>query len=250
MSTIFPREEKAELLFEKILSNPKACRQLQQVFYEELESGDEVVHANLSSQEFVASLLSAYANKDLTAFLMAICQNSMFDLLRQAHLAPFKFNADGEQNPILLTNEEGELLDQDQIKVHPKDYQRFKKVFKTHDHMHMYLANGYRKKHSYNPDTMQVESFKTDEYTGILLLYECPDTIQKETEAQAYAALWDLMMEFQEQLPHAIIYYGQDGLEEGGQRYDELGVFLHLKHFHDRLEQNIEKANQIVFPTK
>lgn len=130
MSTIFPREEKAELLFEKILSNPKACRQLQQVFYEELESGDEVVHANLSSQEFVASLLSAYANKDLTAFLMAICQNSMFDLLRQAHLAPFKFNADGEQNPILLTNEEGELLDQDQIKVHPKIINALKKPLK------------------------------------------------------------------------------------------------------------------------
>ena len=56
-SMIFPREEKAEMLFGKILEN-------------------------LPAKQFTSALFDAYENKDLTAFLMAVCQNSMFDLLR------------------------------------------------------------------------------------------------------------------------------------------------------------------------
>lgn len=32
MATIFPREEKAEMLFDKILANPEACRRLKRTF--------------------------------------------------------------------------------------------------------------------------------------------------------------------------------------------------------------------------
>ena len=49
------------------------------------------------------ALFNAYENKDLSAFLMAICQHSMFDVLRNAALIPFKFNADGQLNPVILT---------------------------------------------------------------------------------------------------------------------------------------------------
>ena len=34
MATIFPREEKAEMLFDKILANPEACKRLKRTFYD------------------------------------------------------------------------------------------------------------------------------------------------------------------------------------------------------------------------
>ena len=36
MATIFPREEKAEYLFDKILENSQACERLMETFYENL----------------------------------------------------------------------------------------------------------------------------------------------------------------------------------------------------------------------
>ena len=38
MATIFPREEKAEMLFDKILANPEACRRLKRTFYDAIDS--------------------------------------------------------------------------------------------------------------------------------------------------------------------------------------------------------------------
>lgn len=86
MATIFPREEKAEMLFDKILENPEACRRLKSTFYDAIDSGDEFMTENLPAKQFTSALFDAYENKDLTAFLMAVCQNSMFDLLRNASL--------------------------------------------------------------------------------------------------------------------------------------------------------------------
>lgn len=53
------------------------------------------------------------------------------------------------------------------------------------------------------------------EQLGVLLVYELPDTIKmKETEAQSYVAVMDLVMQLQEELPKSIVYYGQECLEE------------------------------------
>ena len=41
MATIFPREEKAEYLFDKILENSQACERLMETFYESVESDSE-----------------------------------------------------------------------------------------------------------------------------------------------------------------------------------------------------------------
>ena len=41
MATIFPREEKAEYLFDKILENSQACERLMETFYESVESDGE-----------------------------------------------------------------------------------------------------------------------------------------------------------------------------------------------------------------
>ena len=82
VETIFPREENAEHIFEKILENEDACERLRELFYEEFaNSGDR----DLSEKQFVKALFDAYQNRDLSAFLMGICGNSMFDLLRNAY---------------------------------------------------------------------------------------------------------------------------------------------------------------------
>ena len=63
MATIFPREEKAEMLFDKILANPEACRRLKRTFYDAIDSGDEFVTENLPAKQFTAALFDAYENK-------------------------------------------------------------------------------------------------------------------------------------------------------------------------------------------
>ena len=225
MATIFPREEKAEMLFDKILANPEACRRLKRTFYDAIDSGDEFVTENLPAKQFTAALFDAYENKDLTAFLMAVCQNSMFDLLRNAFLIPFKFNADGQTNPIFLTDEEGKLLENLPIHVKEKEYEKFRKVYQKRDKVKMYLAHGYKKRHCYDSETMETQEYKMGEHDGVLLIYELPDTVkEKKTEAEAYAAVWDIMMELQKELPNSVVYYGQDFLQEEGKRFDEMGV--------------------------
>lgn len=85
------------------------------------------------------------------------------------------------------------------------------------------------------------------EHIGVLLVYEMPDTVKmQETEAQAYAAIWDILMDLQKSLPRSVVYYGQDTVESKGKHYDTLGVFLPMYHFHKSLEKNIDAANKIV----
>ena len=230
-STLFPREEKAELLFEKILKDPEACRRLTETFYESMDADTDIECGYLPPEKFAYALLDAYKNRDLTALLMAICQNSMFDLLRNSFLAPFRFNADGQENPVFLTDEKGNFLREKGIHVSDRDYDRY----------------GYRKRHAYDEATMEVEEYKMGEHIGVLLVYELPDSVrEKETEAQAYAAVWDIMMAIQKKLPRAFVYYGQDSVEDGGKRYDGLGVFLLIHKFADRLEKMIGIADEIV----
>ena len=46
--------------------------------------------------------------------------------------------------------------------------------------------------------------YKMGEHIGLLLVYELPDTVkQQRTEAQAYAAVWDIMMKLQKDLPRS-----------------------------------------------
>ena len=75
--TIFPREEKSEILFEKILRDPWACEKLMDTFCNYLFCNDDF-DCNLSPEEFTKSLLSAYLDRDMSAFLMSICNNTMY----------------------------------------------------------------------------------------------------------------------------------------------------------------------------
>ena len=70
--TIFPREEKAEVLFQKILNDHWACEKLQETFCNCLFYNDDS-DAGISPAEFSLALFNAYTNRDLSAFLMGIC---------------------------------------------------------------------------------------------------------------------------------------------------------------------------------
>ena len=81
--TLFPREEKSEILFKKISEDKWACEKLMETFCSYLFSNDGVdLPDSPSSTEFAQALFNSYRNRDLSAFLMAICQNTVFDLLR------------------------------------------------------------------------------------------------------------------------------------------------------------------------
>ena len=108
-------------------------------FNDSLDMADVLDAPAVSAQQFAAALFNAYENKDLSAFLMAICQHSMFDLLRNAALIPFKFNADGQPNPVILTDDAGVLLPNNKVAVSSKVYDRFIRVFQKQEKVKMYL---------------------------------------------------------------------------------------------------------------
>ena len=250
-STFFPREERADVLFEKILHDPWACEKLQETFCNYLFCNDEF-DSSLSSQDFSEALFDAYQNKDLSAFLMAICQNTLFDLLRNSYLIPYRFNADGKQNPIIMTDEKGLLLPEYDNPFYKKEYSTFQKIY--HDlesDRNIFLAQAYRYSHDYGPNHMNIEQKILEITTGILLIRELPDTVKlKETEAEAYAAVWDIMIALEKELPMAYVFYGQDTLVEHNKRYDEIGIFLPNSHFLKHLEKHIEKAEAIIYAQK
>ena len=63
MATIFPREEKAEMLFDKILENPEACRRLKSTFYDAIDSGDEFMTENLPAKQLQVRCLTHMKKK-------------------------------------------------------------------------------------------------------------------------------------------------------------------------------------------
>lgn len=246
--TIFPREEKPELLFEKILADPWACNKLFETFCDSLFCNDDS-SATLLPHEFTQALFNSYSNRDLSAFLMAITQNTLFDLLRNSFLIPYRFNADGKPNPIIMTDNTGALLLEFQNYAHDKHYQHFYNIYKDlKNKENIFLARAYRYSHTYTEDSSDVEQQVLEQNTGILLIRKLPDTVKlKETEAEAYCAVWDLMLRLEKSLPSAYIFYGQDSLVEHNEHFDELGIFLPNSTFLKNLEHHVEKAEDIIY---
>ncbi len=246
--TMFPRELHTDVLFEKILNDPWACERLQETFCDNLVYDNEF-DTTITSSKFAESLFNAYKNRDLSAFLMCLCNNTVFDLLRNSYLIPYRFNADGKPNPIIFTDESGNLLPGYKSIAHEKDYQHFNTIYQgLNNKKNIYFAKAYRYSHSYDPDSADTFQQILEEHSGVLLIRELPDTVtSKETEAEAYSALWDLMIQIEKDLPMAYVFYGQDSLVEDDKRYDELGIFLPNSHFLKNLEKHVEKAEAIIY---
>lgn len=56
MSTIFPREEKTEQIFDEILKNPHACERLKDTFFEAIPSAEESEGAGTFRELFLRQL--------------------------------------------------------------------------------------------------------------------------------------------------------------------------------------------------
>ena len=133
-----------------------------------------------------------------------------------------------------------------------KEYTSFQKIYHAlESDRNIFLARAYRYSHDYGPNHMNIEQKILEITTGILLIRELPDTVKlKETEAEAYAAVWDIMIALEKELPMAYVFYGQDTLVEHNKRYDEIGIFLPNSHFLKHLEKHIEKAEAIIYAQK
>lgn len=243
MSTIFPREEKAEQIFDEILKNPHACERLKDTFFEAIPSAEESEGAgtDIPGTVFAAALFTAYENKDLSVFMMAVCNSSVFDLLRNSFLISIRFNDKGVENPIFLTDENGDLLSGSHQHACAKKYKMFHKLYEQQDEIpdyHMYMADGFREKHGYN-EKGEIETFRISEHTGILMLFEFPESVTLEiNEERSYAIIWKYLMKLQEQLPRALMYYGrrdENGVEKNTSK---LVIFLPFCHFEHEMEKN------------
>lgn len=250
MSTIFPREEKAEQIFDRILTNPNACERLKNTFFEAIPSAEESEGAgtDITGTVFAAALFNAYENKDLSAFLMAVCNNSVFDLLRNSFLIPIRFNDKGVENPVLLTDDKGNLLNEFKNHLYEKKYKMFHKLYEEQDEIpdyQMYMADGFRENHSYT-DSGEIVTEKISKHTGILLMFRFPESVKLDiNEDRIYAVVWDFLMRLQEELPRALMYYGVRDEEGREKNTATLGIFLPFHHFERKMEKNIEIANGI-----
>ena len=250
MGTIFPREEKAEQIFDEILKNPRACDRLKNTFFAAIPSAEESEGAgtDIPGTVFAAALFNAYENKDLSAFMMAVCNNSVFDLLRNSFLIPIRFNDKGVENPILLTDENGEFFDESELHLWEKKYKMFRKLFEQQDEIpdyQMYMADGFRENHFYSEEG-EIETRKISEHRGILLMFNVPESVEFEiNEEKIYSIVWDALMKLQEELPRSLMYYGKRD-EHGVEKHTStLGIFLPFCHFEREMEKNIELANGI-----
>lgn len=80
----------------------------------------------------------------------------MFDLLRNACLIPYRFDADGIKNPVIMTDGQGRLLLEYSSVAHER-VQTFRRGLSTSgSRKKMYFAKAYRYSHCYDSH-MEVE---------------------------------------------------------------------------------------------
>ena len=158
----------------------------------------------------------------------------------------------GIENPVIMTDDNGLLLPKYKSKVHEKDYNHFHEIYKKlNNNKKIYLAKAYIYNHKYTSDNMEMKQQILEKNTGILVIRELPDTVTaNKTEAEAYSAVWDLMIELEKNLPMAFVFYGQDSLVENNKRYDEIGIFLPNSIFLKHLEKHVAKAEAIIYANK
>ena len=168
MQTVLPREEAVEGVISKVLESQEACDRLNEVFYEHLENYQEI--NDDGDRHFAEVLLQSYKNGDVSALLLELCGGSMFDLLRDAYLIPKKFHGKSGENPVLLTDVNGKLLESRKREVTAHEYEKFHETYRQHQcapRSKLYLADGYDIVRSYT-EGMQIQEKKENKKRGVL----------------------------------------------------------------------------------
>jgi hypothetical protein len=247
MSLVLPREEAGENIFSRILSSEAACERLSETFYTHLL--DENRSADPDPHHLAQVLFTAYQNGDVSALLLELCNRSLFDLLKESYLIPKRFHGKSGENPVLLTDESGMLLEGKQDGVPKHEYKKFLEIYQAHSAVpssKLYLADGYDLTRYYT-EGMEITERKEQKKRGILILYALPDTKKLHfTEAQAYDVVWTTFQEIQKVAFSAVVYYGQETETSRGKSFDELGVLLPIHQFENRMLQHLEKIDHLV----
>lgn len=248
--TIFSREENTEALFKKILNDTWACERLQETFSDYI-SGDDIKEP-LSPEKFAGMLLNSYDNRDLSALLMGICQSTVFDLLRNSSIIPYRLNADGKEDPIVMTDENGMLMPEYRKMISDKKYKHFLEIYndmsKSGAADDMYFARAYRYKHSYRENGTDVKQDVVERAYGVLLIRTFPDTVESgKSEAQAYADIWGIMSSIEKSIPEAFVFYGQGSRIKNGKSCDEMAVLIPDHIFSGNLKRTVRKAKAILY---
>lgn len=247
MSLVLPREEEVEKMFTRIISSDKACGRLAEVFYDHM--CDDNRYMDPDPQHFAEVLLNAYKNGDVSALLLEICGRSMFDLLKEAYLIPKRFHGKCGENPILLTDPDGNLLEEKKNTISKHEYKKFREIYQTHHaapRSKIYLADGYDLIRHYTTG-MSIEETHENRERGILVLYALPDTKKLHlTEAQAYDMIWSAFQQIQKEAYSAIVYYGQETGSRSGKAFDELGVLLPIHQFENKMLQHLSVIDGLV----
>ena len=222
MSLVLPREEEVENIFSRILSSEQSCERLMETFYDHL--CDDNRYMDPDPHHFAEVLLNAYKNGDVSALLLELCNRSMFDLLKESYLIPRRFHGKCGENPVLLTDVDGDLLEEEKAVVSKHEYKKFQEIYQMH--------------------TCEKQENKE---RGILILYALPDTKKLNlTEAQAYDIIWSVFHKIQKEAFSAVVYYGQETGSKPGKSFDELGILLPIHQFESKMLQHLEVIDGLV----
>lgn len=247
MSFVLPREEEVEQIFSRILSSEAACKRLSEIFYDHLLDDNRYVDPD--PHHLAQVLLTAYKNGDVSAVLLELCNRSMFDLLKESYLIPKRFHGKAGENPVLLTDENGLLLENKADEVSKHEYKKFLEIYQSHTtapRSGLYLADGYDLIRYYT-EGMEITQRKENKKRGVLILYALPDTKKLHlTEAQAYDVVWSTFQEIQNVAYSAVVYYGQETGTDSEKSFDELGVLLPIHSFENQMLQHLEKIDGLV----
>lgn len=247
MSLVLPREKEVENMFSRILSSKESCERLIETFYGHLSEEDRYMDPD--PHHFAEVLLNAYKNGDVSALLLELCNRSMFDLLKEAYLIPKRFHGKAGENPVLLTDADGNLAVDRTALVPKHEYKKFQEIYNAHPaapRSKLYLADGYDLVRYYTHD-MNICEKKENKQRGILVLYALPDTKKLNlTEAQAYDVIWNTFQEIQQEAYSAIVYYGQETGSRSGKSFDELGVLLPIHQFESKMLQHLSVIDGLV----
>ena len=247
MSLVLPREEEVENMFSRILSSDQYCERLMDAFYDHL--CDDKRTTNPDPHHFAEVLLGAYKNGDVSALLLELFNRSMFDLLKETYLIPKRFHGKNGENPVLLTDVDGNLRKDKADLVSRHEYKKFHEIYQAHHaapRSKLYLADGYDLIRYYTSDMDICEKAENRE-RGILILYALPDTKKLGlTEAQTYDVIWSTFHDIQEETYSAIVYYGQETGIRSGKSFDELGVLLPIHQFENKMLQHLSVIDGLV----
>lgn len=247
MSLVLPREEEVENIFSRILSSETACERLSETFYDHLLDDNRYVDPD--PRHLAEVLFTAYKNGDVSAVLLELCNRSMFDLLKESYLIPKRFHGKAGENPVLLTDKDGRLLENKKDMVSKHEYKKFFEIYQAHSaapHSGLYLADGYDLTRYYT-EGMEITERKENKKRGLLILYALPDTKKLcLTEAQAYDVVWTTFQEIQKIAFSAVVYYGQETGTNDGNAFDELGVLLPIHPFENKMLQHLERIDGLV----